>query len=409
METNTLSEDFADTILPATVFIGILAVVGVIGNLCVLYVYKNRYPHCNFRYFVMCLAIIDLCSCLFVIPSEIYTQRNWFSFPMSASWFCKLRISELAITVFMPSCILLLISVDRFRKACCPFGWQIKTETALLLCVLTCGVSSIVSVPVILFFGVQSMNTTYANQTVGVTMCLKEDAYKATLWPAFAAAAYYICNITFMGITMFLYGMILRKMVMNANPQARSLSWNIEILSYTSSRIIDILNTDEVADINIGYSEPSQQQFNREDSEVSNPDNTKPVAIKQEAEKENWQDTYRRQDSNQSYQTWTHKRSYRKRQNRIKRKSVIMFTVTLIFNITTFIYICILTLMYLYKDDLLLSISKELAAFLFFLWRLYFINHVINPIVYGLLDRRFNRAIRRSLNRSLTKVKGKRK
>lgn len=402
MNENILSEEFADSIFPTTIFIAVLAVFGLTGNLCVLYVFKYKYPSCNFRYFVLCLAIIDLSSCLFVIPCEIYTQRIWFTFPKAASWFCKLRVSLLATTVFTHSCVLLLISIDRFRKACCPFGWQIQSKTALLMCIVTCVVSSFVCVPVILFFGVQHTNITIAEETFSVSQCLKDDNYKNTFWPTYAASAYYASNVTFIGTTMILYGVILKKTSLNRILIQKY--HNIEFLSYSSSRMnIDVIKPEETTEINHSCGEAHRQTANLEDSDYSNREETQAETTLQDNKRKS-QDTYRRQNSQE---IWRRRKAQKQRQNRIKRKSMIMFTVTLIFNITTFIYICILTLVYLIKEDFLVTISKENAGIIFFFWRLYFIKHVINPVVYGLLDTRFKQAIKNSFNKTMKRMKGK--
>ena len=83
---------------------------------------------------------------------------------------------------------------------------------------------------------------------------------------------------------------------------------------------------------------------------------------------------------------------------RIRTRSLIMFVVTLIFNITTFVYFCIFTIV-VGQEHIFQIVTTDTAGVLFFFWRIYFINHVINPVVYGFLDPRFRIVIKRCSRR----------
>ena len=76
---------------------------------------------------------------------------------------------------------------------------------------------------------------------------------------------------------------------------------------------------------------------------------------------------------------------------RVTRKTTIMFIVTIIFIITTLVYFCVLFLV-VRREHIFEIVSTDSAGILFLCWRIYFINHVINPVVYGLLDQRFRAA-----------------
>ena len=213
MDADTLSQEFADSVLPVTIIIGILAVLGLVGNTSVIYVYKWKYSKCNFCTFVLCLAIVDFTSCLFVFPTEMAGHRIWFSYPISAAWFCKLKTSIYATAVFVSSYILLLISIDRFRKVCRPIGWQISQKVAFRLCLFIFGLCMILIIPCPILFGIQTSNITYEEQYVVITSCGKDDNYKHSVWiTIYVAIFYYVTVISFMVTTMVLYGMILRKL-----------------------------------------------------------------------------------------------------------------------------------------------------------------------------------------------------
>ena len=210
MDADALSQEFADSVPPVTVIIGILAVCGLSGNSSVIYVYKWKYTTCNFCTFVLCLAMVDFTSCLFVFPTEMAGHRIWFSYPKSAVWFCKLKTSVYATAVFISSYILLLISLDRFRKVYRPLGWQISQNVALRLCLFIFGLMILI-IPTPILFGIHTSNITYEGQYIVITSCGRDDDYKDSIWITIYVAIFYcVTVISFMVTTMVLYGMILR-------------------------------------------------------------------------------------------------------------------------------------------------------------------------------------------------------
>ena len=212
MDAKNLSEIFADSLLPVTVFFGILAGFGVIANAYVFYVYKYNYSKCNFRTFVLCLAMIDFASCLFVLPSEMYGHRIWFSYPASAAWFCKVKTLVSGAAVFTSAFVLLLISVDRFRKVCRPLGKQMKVKTALRLCLMIFGIGSVIVIPCPILYGIQTTNITYEDDNFVITSCQKDDNYKESAWlTVYTVVIYFTPVAVFMFTTMVLYAKLIRK------------------------------------------------------------------------------------------------------------------------------------------------------------------------------------------------------
>ncbi|KAK3592467.1 hypothetical protein CHS0354_008276 [Potamilus streckersoni] len=76
----------------------------------------------------------------------------------------------------------------------------------------------------------------------------------------------------------------------------------------------------------------------------------------------------------------------------IKRKTLIMFILSLVFVISTILYLTLLSLI-ARKDNILKTLSPKEMAVYFFFFRFYFIHHVINPFVYFLLDSYFKKAL----------------
>ncbi|KAL3879261.1 hypothetical protein ACJMK2_031563 [Sinanodonta woodiana] len=172
-----LINDFAKAVLPVTVFVGILACVGFLGNVLVLYVFSFKYHKCNYKYFVLFLALIDLTSCLTTMPGEIVTQSFWYNY--SVPVICKVKSFFNVSTVCASAFCLLLIAIDRYRKVCKPSGWQIRPKVAIFLCICALVIAAIVAIPVTIYWGVQRYNV----KNVSVTSCETDDNFKNTEYP----------------------------------------------------------------------------------------------------------------------------------------------------------------------------------------------------------------------------------
>ncbi|KAL3864666.1 hypothetical protein ACJMK2_006328 [Sinanodonta woodiana] len=176
-----LNSDFVKDVLPVTVFVGILACVGFLGNVLVLCVFSFKYHTCNFKYFVLCLALIDLTSCLTTIPGEMVTQSFWYIYPVPE--ICKAKSFFNVFTVCASALCLLLIAIDRYRKICKPSGWQIRPNMAIILCIIALVIAGIVATPVAIYWGVQGYSVHYNGSTVNVTSCETDGRFKNTVYP----------------------------------------------------------------------------------------------------------------------------------------------------------------------------------------------------------------------------------
>jgi hypothetical protein len=79
--------------------------------------------------------------------------------------------------------------------------------------------------------------------------------------------------------------------------------------------------------------------------------------------------------------------SYRRR-----HKTTIMLILTSVFVISMALYV-ILTSFVAKPNSILLDLSNTQKAVFFFFWRLYFMNSVVNPFLYGFMDPRFRKGL----------------
>ncbi|XP_061182751.1 uncharacterized protein LOC133191082 [Saccostrea echinata] len=137
--------------LPVRIFIGIVAVLGIIGNGHVLYLYYTRYKSSTYRWFVMSLVIIDLTGCCVSMPFEIVDESLPYSFSDPIS--CKLfRFVNYCVAL---SCAftLVLIASERYRKICKPYGNQMSETRAKKYVLAVIATTLVLSAPVLYIYG----------------------------------------------------------------------------------------------------------------------------------------------------------------------------------------------------------------------------------------------------------------
>ena len=414
-----VNRNYFQAVLPFSVVFGVLSAFGVFGNIFVLYVYAFRYPRCNFKYFVVVLGAIDLLSCLLTIPGEIYTQYTWFTMPSVG--LCKAKSYFNVATVSCSSVVLLLISIDRHRKVCYPHRWQIRPIYALRLSVGLSIVAFLWSSPAIVFCGPQTYEMDYEGRNITVTICLKDDKYKSTIWPSVTMKALYIGpNIFIMITTVILYSLMARVIFKRTKQRQKSSTLNRMMvprqnLNRTEKSIT--ANEQSVIDSELVSVHSCNQNGLSQSNEVSiTPESTidRKIAMMSADMQLNIpvpkyprvirsSPRIKRKCPDRKHNGSVLRRSSHAR---VRRKTLIMFILTAFFVISTSIYFVLASQMSekgIFFQDM--SLWQEIIVMFFF--RFYYFNSLINAVVYGVLDPRFRRAVRRAsqrMSRSMTSI-----
>ncbi|XP_059155158.1 uncharacterized protein LOC131940492 isoform X2 [Physella acuta] len=139
MYLNSLNNHFMVIVLPAIVVLGILMLIGGVGNSLVLYVYTWKKNCGTITRFIQALAMFDLLSCCIAIPGEIIDMTNNYTFGRNI--FCQsVRTLNLFCTVGS-GCTLVVVAIDRFAGTFFPLiynGFQMTLFIigALILIIL---------------------------------------------------------------------------------------------------------------------------------------------------------------------------------------------------------------------------------------------------------------------------------
>ena len=108
---NELNNEKAKEFLGGVVFVSVMMVLGVLGNVHVLYIYFTRKKPSNHRVFILVLAGLDLTTCTVGMPLVIAHLRN----PLTFTWtFACKSLRFVNYFLCTSSCLLLLvIAVER--------------------------------------------------------------------------------------------------------------------------------------------------------------------------------------------------------------------------------------------------------------------------------------------------------
>ena len=110
-ELEDMNYEEAKQFIGGVVFVSIIMIIGIIGNLHVLVVYTFRIKPSNHRIFIITLAVLDLLTCVIGMPFIIMDLRNPLTFTMVTA--CKvLRFVNYFICI-TSAFILTVIAIDR--------------------------------------------------------------------------------------------------------------------------------------------------------------------------------------------------------------------------------------------------------------------------------------------------------
>lgn len=222
-------------LIPTIVYLGIISVAGIFGNGLVCHIYRTRYRLSNSQCFILCLSAIDLFSCSVVIPFEITTVIDQYTFQYL--WLCKFSRFFNTLSTLSSSFLLLFIAIDRYRKVCKPFCSQISAKVAKFLCVLAVLLSLLFSWPAVLVYGKKTFPIPEYNMTG--TECSTDDSMADTMYPFINVSVYGVLFLSGIISMSILYCLIGREVHKHANRMPKELIQSCNSVPMLSSSMVD--------------------------------------------------------------------------------------------------------------------------------------------------------------------------
>lgn len=198
-----LNNEKARVLIPAMVYLGLLMLLGTIGNVMVVFFYGFKSKTTSATCFIMALAIFDLMACVMGIPIEISDMRLFYVFKNVPA--CRMLAFVNHFAVISSAFTLCFIAVDRFKRICKPFDRQMSVKTARIICGVCALLGLLLGWPSIALYTVEEVpiNTTYKGEVISLTgydcTSIKDEAYEPYAW-AFSVVQF----VGFIGITVAL-------------------------------------------------------------------------------------------------------------------------------------------------------------------------------------------------------------
>ena len=160
------NEELASRLIPATVYVGVLMIVGFHGNVAVLFFYRRKATKSINNLSLSFLACCDLIVCCIAMPSEIIDLILPLMFENSAA--CKAFEFVHHFSSILSGCTLLIIAVDRYLRVCRPFRSQMKKKHLVIACSVCVFISFLLSGPAVPLYGAQRINVTHVTGATSI-------------------------------------------------------------------------------------------------------------------------------------------------------------------------------------------------------------------------------------------------
>ncbi|XP_052092306.1 neuropeptide S receptor-like [Mytilus californianus] len=370
-----LNNEEAKQYIGGIIFVTIIMIIGVIGNLHVLFVYTFRMKPSNHRIFILSLAVLDMITCIIGMPFIIVDLRNPLTFTMKSA--CKvLRFVNYFICI-SSALILTIIAIDRYRKICVPLGKQISRQKAKILIVVCIGISLVLSWPAPVLYGHSSVNTTNPNIT-GIR-CYTDDKFKNSKYQSYFNAVLIMLVFGFLAVLVVIYCRIGRVV-------SKHNTFKSSVPKATSS---DISKGKITVSTDLS-SENKASKHSKEGKMMNNINciNNKGITVP-------CTDSVMSANLEQNH---TKKKQHGKSKfNRAKRTTFMFFLITSFFFISYTPHL-ILKILAFVKTGFVTNMSFTGQVFYnTFVW-CFFINNMANCFIYGFCDVRFRTEVKNLYN-----------
>uniref|UniRef100_A0A0B6ZZK1 G-protein coupled receptors family 1 profile domain-containing protein n=1 Tax=Arion vulgaris TaxID=1028688 RepID=A0A0B6ZZK1_9EUPU len=196
---------YSQTLIPCLVYVGVLMIVGIVGNSLVCYVFGFRFKRGAQNYFIMFLAVFDILSCAVGLPGEIFDMSVHFKYTSDS--LCKTMRFINTFTSIGSIFTLIVIAIDRYRRVRKPLKSQITTHHSKLSLIPTCVISIMFSVPACYVYGLRTVETGMPGVT-GLD-CTISDQAKVTIVPLVYNGILFLCFIILVSSLIIMYFLIL--------------------------------------------------------------------------------------------------------------------------------------------------------------------------------------------------------
>ncbi|XP_061185955.1 lysophosphatidic acid receptor 6-like [Saccostrea echinata] len=335
-------EYMAQRNLPHVSLLLIFLIVGIVGNTTVIYVYVFKMRRCREdRFFIPALAVADLLAT--IVTCLYHSIKTLVVKSVQSDILCKVPLFFMWSTSTASAMLLLMIAIHRFIKVRQQPGDKLSSKLKKGAIILTVVVSVAINVPILYFAGIRNFKTPYKGYNVTVSACFTGNSGHKSMEQAYLIFVFLVAvgNII---ATTGLYipiGCVIYKLSKQNKSlaRARSRSRAFSFVAETQSSISD--NSDKEKKFPT-LSELDKVRLNRQESRTRNRTNFN-----------------------------------------------MMFAILVLFYAVSYFPSFIFVFLSRGDPNYYNRLSPVLSNVYITLQRLFIVNHIVNPLVYGYFDLKF--------------------
>ena len=378
-------------LIPMFIFLVLISIIGIPGNGLVCYIYRNKYGGSSSKWFIFFLAAVDLVMCVIIVPCEIATSM--FQFTFTNSVLCKLTVFMNNWALMTLAFILIIVSVDRYRKVCRSLGWQIDYKRAKGLSVASIGAAFIISLPLWWVYGTHKYE--HAQYNITVSECSFRDsasngssAFYLVLFGLFL----FVSSLTAICVLYCFIGRDIKRHL-HKEQVRRQVSLSASMAQRERAMRISFSPRDVIVSLkrSVRFKTPRTEmkpELHFETERKVSPPSNEGSLVEQVSTNLTDGDTFDFEKTPPPSNPIERKKTKRIRRARARKATYSMFLISLAF-VLSYLPLLLLLLIRSIDSGFEAGLSAaERAIYKFFL-RSYFLNCSINPFIYGLSDSRF--------------------
>lgn len=208
------NHDIAMQRLPTVIFLGILIIIGMIGNIIVIVVYTRKYPSTTFKFYILALAVIDLLTCCISMPFEI--ADNVLPFLFFDETVCQVGRFLGNVFKMAAAFVIVVMAIGRYKKICHPFSKSTSISQARLAFVASVVLAVAFSWPTLLIQGIRERTLKF--NITGYDCSISSDMVNTKYPFIFSTVMFTVYAIVFI-LLVVLYSLVIYNLNMHVKEQ----------------------------------------------------------------------------------------------------------------------------------------------------------------------------------------------